>query len=269
MNYKNKTALVTGAANGIGKAIAQSLYNKGCNVVFCDIQRNVLQEIYSQYDANRVLILQLNVCQPKDWEFVCHQTKTKFGSIDFLLNIAGVIEPGFIYKTPIEMIDRQIDINLKGTIYGVQVVSKEMVKQKSGHIVNISSMAGLAPVSGLTIYSATKFGIRGFSLSIAQELYAFGINVSVICPDAVKTNMLDYQSDKKEAAMTFSAGKYLTVEDLTQSIISVLEKPKFEVWLPKSRGILATIGALFPGLALKLTKKLQQKGLKKQDKYKI
>lgn len=267
MNFIDKTALVTGAASGIGKKVAHTLYERGCNLIFCDIQESILRELYGAFSTENSLILKLDVSDANDWERVVGESLTKFKKIDFLLNIAGVIEPGYIYETSTKMIDRQIDINLKGTIYGVQLVSREMVKQKSGHIINISSMAGLAPVAGLNIYSATKFGIRGFSLAVGQELYEFGVHVSVICPDAVQTNMLDYQKNKKEAAMTFSGGRYLTVEELNQTILSLLENPKFEVWLPKSRGVLATIGALFPRLALRLTKKLKKKGLTKQSQY--
>lgn len=267
MNFKNKTVVVTGAANGIGRKIAESLYEKGCNQAVFDIQKEVLEDIFSYCDHQRILIRKLDISNAGDWKNAIAETIEKFIQIDILLNIAGIIEPGYIFETSIENIDRQIDINLKGTIYGVRFVSPKMVERKQGHIINISSMAGLAPIPGLNIYSATKFGVRGFSLAAAQELHPYNVWVSVICPDAVKTQMLDYQKDKKEAAMTFSANKYLSVEDLEAAIISLIQKPKMEVWLPKSRGILASIGAFFPKLTLGLKSKLIKKGLEKQKEY--
>ncbi len=267
MNHQGKIAIITGAANGIGRRISESLYQKGFKIVVTDIQKDLLQEIYQSYQVERTLILPGDVTKSEDWEFLIGKTLEKFGKIDLLLNIAGIIEPGYIHETSIKNIDRQIDINLKGTIYGVHHVSKKMVEQKSGHIINISSMAGLAPIPGLNIYTASKYGVRGFTLAVAQELAEHNIHVSVVCPDAVKTNMLDYQKDKKEAAMTFSGSKVLTVEDLNNVISGLIDKPKFEVWIPVSRGILASVGSLFPSIAGKIKNGLIQKGIQKQQQY--
>lgn len=267
MNYKEKTVIITGAANGIGRKIAETLYLNGCKIVVSDIQKDILSDSYQSYDPNRTLICTMNVTKADQWENICQKTIEKFGSIDILLNIAGIIEPGYIHETSIQKIDRQIDINLKGTVYGVHHVSQYMVKQKQGHIINISSMAGLAPVPGINIYTASKFGVRGFSLAVAQELMEHNIWVSVLCPDAVKTNMLDYQKDKKEAAMTFSGNQVLTVDDLSTAIISLIEKPRFELWLPLSRGLLASVGALFPRIATKIKNGLIEKGIRKQQQY--
>jgi 3-oxoacyl-[acyl-carrier protein] reductase len=267
MKLKNRTAFITGAANGIGKNIAQKLYDKGFNIIVADIQEKLLQEVYSSFFEERILILTLDVSKSSEWEKSLAKSIEKFGKIDLLLNIAGIIEPGYIYETSLQNIDKQIDINLKGTIYGANIISKNMIVNKSGHIINISSLAGLAPIPGINIYSATKFGVRGFSLAIAQELKEFNIQVSVLCPDAVETQMLDYQKDKKEAALTFSGGKILSVEDISQEILNLIDHPKVEVWLPISRGILATLGSLFPSLAIKIKDHLMKKGLKKQEQY--
>lgn len=267
MNYKEKTVLITGAANGIGKKIAETLYLNGCKVVVSDIQKDTLNDLYRTYDATRTFIYPMDVTKAEDWENICQQTIERFGSIDILLNVAGIIEPGYIHETSVQKIDRQIDINLKGTIYGVHYVSQYMAKHRRGHIINISSMAGLAPIPGLNIYTASKFGVRGFSLAVAQELAEYNVYVSVLCPDAVKTNMLDYQKDKKEAAMTFSGNQILTVEALSKAIISLIEKPRFELWLPVSRGILASVGALFPKIATKIKNGMIEKGIRKQQQY--
>lgn len=267
MNYKEKTVIITGAANGIGKKIAETLYLNGCKIVVSDIQKDMLNNIYQSYDEKRTLIFPMDVTKSEEWENICLKTIEKFSSIDILLNIAGIIEPGYIHETSVQKIDRQIDINLKGTIYGVHYVSQHMVKNKKGQIINISSMAGLAPIPGLNIYTATKFGVRGFSLAVAQELLEHNVQVSVLCPDAVKTNMLDYQKDKKEAAMTFSGSQVLTVDDLSTAIISLIEKPRFELWLPVSRGILASVGALFPKIATKIKNSMIEKGIRKQQQY--
>jgi len=267
MKLKGQIAIITGAAGGIGKQTAEDCYAEGASIIVADINEQALEDRFKSYDPARVLIRKLNVTDPSDWEHLRQATVQKFGRIDLLFNIAGIIEPGYIHETSIERIDRQIDINLKGTIYGVHIISQQMVQQKKGHIINISSMAGLAPIPGLNIYSASKFGVRGFSLAVAQELEEQGVTISVVCPDAVDTAMLDYQKDKKEAAMTFSGNNILTAEDISKAMTDLILHPRTELWLPVSRGTLAVAGSIFPKLAGMLRKSLVRKGLKKQASY--
>ncbi len=106
-------------------------------------------------------------------------------------------------------VELQIGVNLKGVIYGTREAARLMLRQpdlaRRGHIVNIASLAALAPIPGLTVYSATKYAVRAFSLAAAEELRPLGIAVTVVCPDAVKTPMLDLQVGYEEAALTFTA----------------------------------------------------------------
>jgi 3-oxoacyl-[acyl-carrier protein] reductase len=264
---KDKVVLITGAANGIGKQLARDCYKKGAIIVATDIQAALLEEDAAARAPKRSMILPHNVSDAMAWQQVVKKVVEKFGRVDILLNVAGIIEPGYIHETSLEKIDRQIDINLKGTIYGVHAVVPVMQQQGSGHIINFGSLAALAPVPGLNIYSATKFGVRGFSLAIAQELDELGIRVSVVCPDAVNTPMLDYQKDKKEAALTFSGDKVLTTEEIGQAVIDLIVDPKPELWLPVSRATLAMASNLFPRVAKVLKGALLKKGLKNQEKF--
>jgi 3-oxoacyl-[acyl-carrier protein] reductase len=267
MDFTDKTVIITGAASGIGKKMSESLYEKGCRVVLCDIREDELRRLYSHYEDKRTLRCKLDVRNVTDWQQVREAVIKNFTTVDYLLNIAGVLEAANIYESSIEKIDRQIDINLKGTMYGDHTFSPVMIAQKHGQIINIASMAGLAPIQGMNSYSASKFGVRGFSLAAAYELREHGVKVSVLCPDAVHTPMLDKQKDEKAAAMTYSTRLLLTVEDIEKAILSLMVKPKFEKWLPVSRGILATIGSLFPSVALLLKDKLIRRGLKQQALY--
>ncbi len=185
------------------------------------------------------------------------------------MNIAGVIRPGYIHETDFDMIDFHIDINLKGTIYGTKLVSEQMVSQKSGHIINIASMAGITPVSGLNLYSTSKFGVRGFTLSIANELREHDVAVTVVCPDLVDTPMLTLQLDYPEAALTFSGSRHLTVEEIGQVILKKgLKQRKLEIVYPTGRGLIAKVASFQPKLADLLFKKLAEKGLKRQNELK-
>jgi 3-oxoacyl-[acyl-carrier protein] reductase len=139
-----------------------------------------------------------------------------------------------------------------------------MVARGRGHILNIASLAGIAPVAGLTLYSASKFAVRGFTLAAATDLKPHGVAVTVVCPDAVATPMLALQEDFAEAALTFSGSKPLTVEEVGSAILDALESRPLEVALPHSRAILARFASAAPGLASHVDPWLRKKGIRTQ-----
>ncbi len=129
-------------------------------------------------------------------------------------------------------------------------------------------MAALAPIPGITVYSATKYAVRAFSLAAAEELRADGIAITVVCPDAVKTPMLDLQVGYEEAALTFTAPRFLEPAEVARLILGkVLVKKPLLVSLPKSRAFLARIADLFPALARPISGLLEKKGRKVQAKF--
>jgi 3-oxoacyl-[acyl-carrier protein] reductase len=140
-----------------------------------------------------------------------------------------------------------------------------MVGRGGGHIINIASLAALAPVPGIALYSASKYAVRGFSLAAAQELRPHGVAVTVICPDAVDTPMLDRQIDQDAAAMSFSGARFLTVDDVSAAVLGrALPKRPLEIHLPRSRALLARIADLFPRTALWLRPTLERRGRARQ-----
>jgi 3-oxoacyl-[acyl-carrier protein] reductase len=192
-----------------------------------------------------------------------------FGRLDICINNAGVITPGFIEELPLQSIDFQVDVNIKGVMYGTKYAADMMLRQGAGHIINFASLAGVAPIHGLAVYSASKHAVRGFSLSIVPELRSKGIYVSVICPDLVHTQMLTMQLEYKAAALTFSGNQYLTVKDIEYAVFEkALNKKQIEILIPQSRGITAKIGNFFPSIGFALTRMLEKKGLKKQAQLK-
>jgi 3-oxoacyl-[acyl-carrier protein] reductase len=260
-----KVALVTGAASGIGKALTTLLSRHGVKVLTADISPG-LSEMNKLPGVSTVT---LDVRKGADWEKALKQCMKEHGRIDWLFNVAGVVVPGYIHEVSIADIDRTIDINLKGTLLGCQVIVPQLVRQGSGHIVNISSMAGLAPVPGLSLYVASKFAVRGFSLAIALELQPKGVDVTVVCPDATQTHMLDEQIDYPQAALTFSGDKVLSAEEVATAILErgIIKKER-ELWLPVTRGITAMASNVFPGIAEKILPILLKKGMKNQKKFK-
>jgi 3-oxoacyl-[acyl-carrier protein] reductase len=266
MQLKGKLVVITGAGSGIGKQLANDILQAGAMLIATDINEHTITQAAVKWPHKQYRIYTLNVAEIEQWQNLREKVLNEFGKPDILINAAGVIEPGFIHETTIEKINRQIDVNLKGTIFGVHTFSPDMVHAKKGHIINFGSLASLAPVPGLNIYSASKYGVRGFTLAVSQELEDFGVHVSLVCPDAVNTPMLDYQKDKKEAALTFSGDKVLTVEDVSKAVFDLIAHPKKEIWIPFSRGTLSLASSLFPTVAKILRKSLTSKGLRNQER---
>ncbi|MBO0937756.1 SDR family NAD(P)-dependent oxidoreductase [Fibrella sp. HMF5335] len=259
------TYLLTGCANGIGRHMARVFYNQGHHVVATDIDVVGLATLTADWDQTRVLTLPLDVRSTASWQAVIDQTLTRFGRVDVGLNIAGVVHVGYAAEFNPADVDLVVDVNLKGVILGTRLMAAQMVKQGGGQIINIASLAGVAPIQGLSLYSATKFAVRGFSLAAAGELRKQGVQVSVVCPDLVDTNMLTAQIDHPEAALSFSGGRILTVQDVERAIVrDAIQHRKLEVLIPTSRGWLGKVGNLFPALSFSITDLLRKKGLKEQ-----
>ncbi|MBK8702224.1 MAG: SDR family oxidoreductase [Saprospiraceae bacterium] len=256
-------AIVTGAASGIGKHFAGELATRGFQLVLADVNEEGLAAAFTPH--HNTLLFHLDVRRADQWTELIAAALQRFGRIDYLFNIAGIIQPGFIAETAVEWIDRHIDINAKGVMYGTKLVSEVMVKQRSGHIVNIASLAGVAPIKGISFYSASKYAVRGFSLAAAYELRPHGVFVTVVCPDLVDTPMLDLQLNyPREAALTFSGPKRaLQVSDISRVLWRVMKDKPLEVMFPASRGWMARLGNLLPALAQLLDAQLTRKGLRR------
>lgn len=255
--------LVTGAASGIGRHLVHMLISRGESVVATDIN-----ELAFELGAERLLTLRHDVTLSQDWERVVREGVSRFGRIDVALNVAGYLKPGWAHEMAATEVHRHFDVNVKGVIFGTQTVSRQMITQGSGHIINIASLAALMPIKGLALYSASKYAVRSFSLAVAQELAPHNVAVSVICPDAVRTPMLDLQKTYPQAAVTFSGSRILTVDDIAKVIFNeVLPHRPLEVFIPRWRGWLGRFGDLFPRLSFAARPLLDAIGRRHQRRY--
>jgi short-subunit dehydrogenase len=261
-----KTVLITGAARGFGKALTSHFLDKGFQVIACDID---LEELEKQFPEKSLPCFKyfLDVSQFDQWMELASILKEKECEPDILINNAGIIRPGFSYQLEQKTVDDLIDINTKGVIFGTSIFGKVMAERKSGHIINIASLAGIAPVYGLSLYCASKFAVRGFSLAAAQELIDLGVYVSCICPDGAKTPMLQTMAADSRFAMAFSGKKLLLPEDLVNAVNRVLKTKEMEVLIPKSRGWVSKLASLNIEWGVLLKNSLLQKGAKRQLKY--
>ena len=264
------TFLVTGAASGIGRALVTGLAARGARGLAADIDRDALERAASAEGwPPEVRRQRLDISSASSWQEAAVIFEEHFGSrLDLCCNVAGVLRPGHTPDLLDNDIELQIDVNFKGVVYGTRAAARLMIPHHRGHIVNIASLAALAPIPGLTIYSATKYAVRAFSLAAAEELRPHGIAVTVVCPDAVKTPMLDLQVGYEEAALTFTAPRFLEAAEVVQLILGkVLEQRPLLVSLPKHRAFLARIADLFPSLARPIAGMLQKKGRQVQADF--
>ena len=185
-----KVAIITGAASGIGRHWAETLAARPSEylLALADVDGAGLAERFEPSD--RLRLYPLDVRCVDQWRALVDDVLRHFGRVDYLFNIAGGGTPGFLLDVPMELVDTTIDVNLKGQIYGMKVVGPVMVRQGSGHIVNVASLAGISSTPGNELYSAAKSGLRSISLSTAVRLRPKGVYVTVVCPDLVDTPTL-------------------------------------------------------------------------------
>jgi len=210
MNLKEKVAIITGARRGMGKAHALKLAEAGVKVVVSDISEEDCQKVIDEIKSKggEGLAIKCDVSRKEEVEEMVRKTIEQFGKIDILVNNAGVAQ----FKPFLELTekdwDRTLNINLKGYFLCAQAVAKEMIKQKSGVIINIASIAmGQVGIGfpALSHYCASKGGIVGLTEAMALELAPYGIRVNAISPGAIETPMIDpLKADPKSIELTLS-----------------------------------------------------------------
>lgn len=255
-------AVVTGAASGIGRhwaGVLSARPDEYCLVV-ADVNEAALREAFSP--ADHLLVRALDVRSVAQWEALAEETIARFGRLDVLFNIAGGGRPGFLLDVPMSLVDTTIDVNLKGQIYGMKTVAPIMVRQGGGHIVNVSSLAGISPTPGNELYAAAKAGLRSVSLASAVRLRPMGVHVTVVCPDLVDTPTLARHLllDEEDVALIHSGPAALSVVDVERAFFRALDERPLEITLPRWRGWLAKVGNLYPPLMLHLYGPLVRRG---------
>ncbi len=193
-NLKDKVAVITGAARGIGKEIAIDLAKNGAKIVVSDILIEMAEEtaaeIKKEYGVD-TLAIKTDVSSMSDTEELIKTTMSTFGSVDILVNNAGVTRDNLIMRMTEEEWDFVININLKGVFNCIKSVTRTMMKQRAGKIINITSVVGQMGNAGQINYSASKAGVIGMTKTTAKELSSRGINVNAVAPGFIQTEMTD------------------------------------------------------------------------------
>lgn len=221
-----RTAIITGASSGIGKALAISLVESGFNVMLGARREDKLKALSDQLGSRAAYCL-TDVTQRDDLSRLVEHAETRFGQVDILINNAGLMPLSMYASGKVDEWERMIDVHLKGSLYAINSVLPQMISRKDGHIINMASIAAhdIWPSSG--VYSATKHGVRVISESLRREMTLNNIRVTTISPGAVRTGLSRSISDKaamKDAQERF-AFEYLEPDIIAETVLFALNKP--------------------------------------------
>ena len=223
MLLDGKVALVTGASRGIGRAIALKLAAEGAKVAINYAGNTAkAEEVKAEIEKNggEAILVQADVADAAAVEAMVNATVEAFGQIDILVNNAGITRDGLLMRMKDEDFDAVINTNLKGVFYCTKLVSKLMMKKRSGRIINMASVVGLMGNAGQTNYAAAKAGVIGFSKSAAKELATRGITVNMVAPGFIDTDMTAAMTDKaREMTLTgIPLNRMGTPEDVANAV---------------------------------------------------
>ena len=223
MNLKGKTAVVTGGSRGLGRAICLELAGGGANLVFCFAGNEAAAQETAQ--ACRALgaevdYLRCNVADSTQVKELMETAAQRFGRIDILVNNAGITRDGLMLTMKESDFDQVVETNLKGTFLCMKAVARQMIKQRYGRIINLSSVVGLHGNAGQVNYAASKAGVIGMTKSLAKELASRGVTVNAVAPGFMETDMTAALSEAARAATLAAVpmGRMGTAEDVAQAV---------------------------------------------------
>ena len=194
---KNKIAIITGAGSGIGKCMVERFVQEGAQCLSADLNQDSLNALVEDLGdfAGMVRTLQVDVSDRSQVENMVEEAVKQFGGLDILVNNAGITRDHLLMKMSEEDFDAVIDTNLKGAFNCIKNISRQMLKQKSGRIINISSVSGVMGNAGQVNYSASKAGVIGMTKAVAREMATRGITCNAVAPGFIVTEMTDVLSD--------------------------------------------------------------------------
>lgn len=235
--FKDRKALVTGGSSGIGLALAEQMARRGAHLWLLARNRDRLDQAAKRVQgvrsdgAHRVETLSVDVADADAVADAMRSLQAAEGTPDLLVNSAGVVQPGFAEDLRIDDFHQMMDVNYFGTVHVTQSLLSGMLARGSGHIVNISSMAGFMGVIGYTAYSASKFAVRGYSDTLRAELKGSGVDVSISYPPDTKTPQLEYETRYRPAETEAFVGdrEPVSPESVAESIVEGVQRGRYVI----------------------------------------
>jgi NAD(P)-dependent dehydrogenase (short-subunit alcohol dehydrogenase family) len=265
--YSGATAIVTGGASGIGRALSQRLAKLGADVTVVDLQTDLAASAACSIKAAGGLAQSatLDITDFEATNALYKSVAARSGKLDFVFNNAGIWMMGNADAFSLDDWNRLINVNLRGTIHGTKAAYDIMMKQKSGHIINTASVAGLIPDPGCTAYSTTKHAIVGLCKSLRVEAARNGVNVSALCPGVVQTPLLDGggqfgkvfdQVDPDRMHQMWKRMRPMSAEAFAEKSLRDVAKNKAIIVWPIGGKLFWLIDRLSPSLSIKMARNL-------------
>jgi NADP-dependent 3-hydroxy acid dehydrogenase YdfG len=227
-NIKDKVVVITGASSGLGEAAARYLAALGAKVVLGARRIDRLQDLAREIGAGNDAVVETDVTRREDLKRLVDHAVKLHGRVDVLVNNAGLMPSSMLEKLHVDEWDRMIDVNIKGVLYGIAAVLPYMIQQKSGHIINVSSVAGHKVGPGGTVYAATKHAVRVISEGLRQEVKPYNIRTTIISPGAVATELTQTITDPDVAAgMSAVYQQAIPADSFANVVIFAMSQPEY------------------------------------------
>ena len=266
IDMSGQVSIVTGGGSGIGAALVRAMAARGATIVIADIDEAAAKSVAA--DLTGVTTVTLDVRDAEAVADMVSQVAAEHGHLDYIFNNAGIAVGGLVEEMTLDHWNRVIDINLRGVVHGVHAAYPIMLRQRSGHIVNTASLAGLVPGPGLTPYDAVKHAVVGLSLSLRAEAAGRGVRVSAICPGFVDTPLLGrVNPDLPQTSAGLDAeqlakrlGKLYQAEPLAQDVLRGLARNDALIVAPGSARVAWRLARYAPGLLMRRIMKGVEQG---------
>jgi short-subunit dehydrogenase len=256
--------LVTGAANGIGAAIATLAADRGYRVMLTDINEEAARSLALRL-GGRTGAIGLDIRNPAEWSRAFDAAEAEFGPVDVLVNNAGIIHTGNARDLSIDKHRDIVEVNLLGTITGVHTALQRMTVHGRGHIINVCSMTSFLPLSGYATYSGTKHAIRAFHHSVAIEERHGPINFTIIHPPSTRTAMLDQEMADPTSVIAFAEKSYAP-EQIAGVVVNAIVNQPVEVVFPPLAGRFQRVAGVFPQLMYWAIPRVEAAGRRRRTK---
>lgn len=230
INITGKIVVITGASSGLGEATAKMLAAEGATVVLGARRTDKIDALANEINSNggRAMALTTNITDAVQVKQLVDTAVEKFGRIDVIINNAGLMPHSPLERLKIDDWNQMIDVNLKGVLYGIAAALPYMKEQKSGHIINVSSVAGHKVNPGGAVYSATKAAVRVISEGLRQEVKPYNIRTTIISPGAIATELADSVTEPDVAAgiKKFYEDTAIPADSFARTVIFAMSQPE-------------------------------------------
>ena len=255
--FKNKVVAITGGSDGIGKALVNLLIQLGARVSTCGRNFDKLYQLQTSSPGNALIVQTADVSNETDCQQFINETVKTFGTIDILINNAGISMRGLFMDTDLDTLRKVMDINFWGTVYCTKFALPYIIQQK-GTVVGISSIAGYRGLPGRSGYSASKFAVNGWMEALRTELLDTGVNVMWVCPGFTSSNIRNValnEDAKPQGESPLDESSLMSSEECAAHIVDAIEKRKRTLVLTSNGKQTVLVNKYFPQLADKLVHK--------------